>query len=60
MIGALGLAKLISSMLFETPPRDPLTYFVVSFTLCAVALMAGLVPASRASRIDPITALRYE
>jgi putative ABC transport system permease protein len=60
VIGALGLAKLISSMLFETPPRDPVTYFVVSFTLCAVALVAGLVPASRASRIDPITALRYE
>ncbi|HEX2328507.1 MAG TPA: ABC transporter permease [Candidatus Angelobacter sp.] len=60
VIGALGLAKLIASMLYETPPRDPLTYFVVSFSLCAVALLASLVPASRASRIDPITALRYE
>ncbi len=58
--GALGLARLIQSMLYEIPPRDPVTYVAVCVTLAAVALLASYVPALRASRVDPMVALRYE
>jgi putative ABC transport system permease protein len=60
VIGALALARLIESLLYEIPPRDPMTYIVVCFTLSAVALLASYIPALRATRVDPIIALRYE
>ena len=47
-------------MLFEVKPADPLTIALVAATLGAVALVAGWVPAWRASRVNPIQALRYE
>jgi putative ABC transport system permease protein len=58
--GALALAKIIAAMLYETPPRDPATYFVVCVTLSIVALLASYLPALRASKVDPLVALRYE
>jgi putative ABC transport system permease protein len=58
--GALALAQIISAMLYEIPPRDPATYFVVCVTLGAVALLASYLPALRAARVDPMVALRYE
>jgi predicted permease len=60
VVGALALARLIESLLYEIPPRDPLTYVVVCFTLATVALLASYIPALRATRVDPIIALRYE
>jgi putative ABC transport system permease protein len=52
--------RLFASQLFNLSPTDPALLAVVSFTLFAVALGASLVPARRAARVDPLTALRYE
>ena len=60
LAAALGLSRLISSQLFGVPPADPLTYASVSALLATVALAATLVPALRATRIDPMEALREE
>jgi putative ABC transport system permease protein len=60
VVGALALARLMESLLYEIPPRDPLTYVVVCFTLSMVALLASYIPALRATRVDPMIALRYE
>ena len=58
--GALALARVIQSLLYEIAPRDPVTYLVVCVALGAVALLASYLPAMRASRVDPMVALRYE
>jgi len=60
IIGALGLTRFLSSLLFEVKPTDPLTLIVVSLILTAVAALACYVPARRAMRVDPMVALRYE
>ena len=58
--GALALGRLLSSLLFEVSPADPFTIGTVVVALMAVAAFACTVPALRATRVDPITALRYE
>ncbi|MGA2017935.1 MAG: ABC transporter permease [Opitutaceae bacterium] len=58
--GALGLARFLSSMLFDTGQYDPVTLIGVAALLALVALLACLIPARRAMRVDPIVALRYE
>ena len=60
MAGAFGLTRLMESLLFGVKPNDPLSFFGVAFILLLVAIMAVLVPASRALTIDPVTALRNE
>jgi predicted permease len=60
IVGALGLTRLMSTLLFGVKPTDPLTFFAVPTVLLLVALCACLVPAARAMRIDPMTALRTE
>lgn len=55
---ALGVARLIATLLFNTSPFDLTTYVAMSATLLAVALVSGYVPARRAARINPMTALR--
>lgn len=60
LIGALGLTRLMNSLLFGVKHTDPLTFFAVLALLLFVALFACLVPAGRAMRIDPMTALRTE
>ncbi|HEY9464550.1 MAG TPA: ADOP family duplicated permease, partial [Vicinamibacterales bacterium] len=57
---AFGLARLITAFLFGVTARDPLVFVGVPMILCAVAFFAVWLPARRASRIDPLTALRYE
>lgn len=53
-------SKLIAGMLYGVSPHDPLTFVTVSLMLMAIAAIAGLVPARRAIRLDPIVALRCE
>jgi predicted permease len=60
LMGAVGAAQLIRSMLYGTRPLDPLVFAAVSGTLLLVAVAACLVPAWRASRLDPMQALRTE
>ena len=57
-LGALLLSRLISSLLWGVGGSDPLTYAVVAVVLSAVTLLASYVPARRASRVDPVVALR--
>jgi hypothetical protein len=58
--GALALSRLIEGLLFGVTPTDPVTYAAVAALLAGVALLACLVPAWRAIRVDPMVALRHE
>ncbi len=60
LVAALGLARLITRLLFETSASDPKTFSLVPLLLLAVALLACYLPARRAARVDPLVALRYE
>ena len=57
---ALVLARLMTTMIYQVQPADPLTYVGVTALVCAVAALSALLPARRATRVDPIIALRYE
>ena len=57
---AFILSRFMSTLLFEISPRDPITFAAVSALLVAVALLACYIPARRATRVDPMIALRYE
>src|SRR5581483_5034301 len=57
---ALGTSKFIQSFLFELKPNDPLALMLAAAILLGAAILAGYVPARKASRIDPMTALRHE
>ena len=60
VIGALFLTRSMQSVLYEVEATDPLTFMTVVLILLTSALLASWLPARRAVRIDPVTALRYD
>jgi len=57
---ALVLTRLISGLLYGIGPADPLTFAALALVLAAVAFLASYLPALRATKVEPIEALRYE
>jgi putative ABC transport system permease protein len=60
IFGALAVTRIIEFMLYQVKPLDPVTFAVVPLLLAAVTLLACYIPARRATKIDPMEALRYE
>jgi predicted permease len=60
LVAAFGLTRLMASLLFHVKPNDPAVFGFVAALLAAVAFLASYLPARRALRVDPVTALRYQ
>jgi ABC-type antimicrobial peptide transport system permease subunit len=60
LVGAFAFTRWLESMLYGVTTHDPLTFATIPFVLVVVALIATWLPARRASRLDPVTALRTE
>jgi len=60
LAGALALTRLMRTLLFEVSPIDPITFTAVAFCVIVAALVACYIPARRATKVDPLVALRYE
>jgi len=60
LLGAVALTRLMTSVLFNVTAKDPMTFVAVALLLALVALVACYIPALRATKVDPLIALRYE
>jgi putative ABC transport system permease protein len=60
LVGALVLAPSIESLLSGVGPRDPVTFVLLPVAMLVATVLASLVPAARATRVEPVTALRYD
>jgi putative ABC transport system permease protein len=60
LAGSLLLTRTMRSMLFEISPNDPITIVGIALLLLLIAMLASYIPARRATRVDPMIALRYE
>ncbi|HTR77153.1 MAG TPA: ABC transporter permease [Gemmatimonadaceae bacterium] len=60
LVAAMGLTRLMTSLLFGVEPGDPVTFAIASITLLGVAVVASAIPAARASRLDPVVAMRSD
>jgi len=60
LAGALVLGRALSSLIYGVTPTDPLTFGTVAILLAGIALFASVIPAYRATKVDPLVALRYE
>jgi ABC-type antimicrobial peptide transport system permease subunit len=57
---ALGVSTLLQSLLFEVDPRDPAVFIAIGVVLALTTAVACFIPATRATRVDPLDALRYD
>jgi ABC-type antimicrobial peptide transport system permease subunit len=60
VLAAFVTVRFVEKLLFNTPARDPLSFGVATLTILVVAVLATLIPARRATRVDPVVALRTE
>jgi ABC-type lipoprotein release transport system permease subunit len=60
LVGALGVTRVVRSLLFGVTPTDPLSFGMITVFLTGVAVIASWIPARRATGVDPIVALRSE